>query len=170
MKRALAALVVTIAACGADAPVARDDAIPAEAEGPHAVDRVVDGDTVRVDMPDSVPVRLIGINTPETVDPRRPVECFGQEASDHAHDLLDGEDVYLERDPTQGDTDRYGRVLAYVWLPDGRLFNEVMIADGYAYEYTYDVPYKYQERFDAAEADARAERARPLGARRLRVK
>ena len=155
MKRVAVALLVGIAACGSAEPTARDAAIPAEATGPYAVDRVVDGDTVRVDMPESVPVRLIGINTPETVDPRRPVECFGQEASDRAHELLDGEDIYLEQDPTQGETDRFGRALAYVWLPDGRLFNEEMIAEGYAYEYTYDLPYKYQARFDAAEAAAR---------------
>ena len=91
----------------------------------------------------------------ETVDPRRPVECFGKEASARAHELLDGEHVYLEYDPTQGKTDRYGRVLAYVWLPDGTLVNEAMIADGYAYEYTYDVPYRYRDRFDTAEAEAR---------------
>ena len=115
--------------------------------------RVVDGDTVVV-APDTT-VRLIGIDTPETVDPRKPVQCFGREASAYAHLLLDGRSVWLEYDPSQGRLDKYRRTLAYVWMPDGRLFNEVMIADGYAHEYTYDLPYRYQATFIAAERAAR---------------
>jgi micrococcal nuclease len=101
-------------------------------------------------------LRLIGMDTPETVDPRKPVQCFGREASARAHRLLDGARVRLSFDPTQGRRDKYGRTLAYVWLPDGRLYNRVMIADGYAHEYTYAVPYRYQARFVAAERSARA--------------
>ena len=127
--------------------------MPAGVDGPRGVVRVVDGDTVVV-APDTT-VRLIGIDTPETVDPRKPVQCFGREASAYAHLLLDGHSVWLEYDPTQGRLDKYGRTLAYVWLPDGRLFNEVMIADGYAHEYTYDLPYRYQDTFIAAERAAR---------------
>jgi micrococcal nuclease len=127
--------------------------MPAGADGPRGVVRVVDGDTVVV-APDTT-VRLIGIDTPETVDPRKPVQCFGREASAYAHLLLDGHFVWLEYDPTQGRLDKYGRTLAYVWMPDGRLFNEVMIADGYAHEYTYDLPYRYQDTFIAAERTAR---------------
>jgi micrococcal nuclease len=121
-------------------------------DGPYRVVRVVDGDTVVVSNGDTL--RLIGIDTPETVDPREPVQCFGVEASRRAHALLDGAAVELEYDPTQGVLDRYGRTLAYVWLPDGRLFNELMIADGYAHEYTYEVPYRYQARFRAAQRAA----------------
>ena len=127
--------------------------IPAGVDGPRGVIRVVDGDTVVV-APDTT-VRLIGIDTPETVDPRKPVQCFGREASAHAHTLLDGHSVWLEYDPTQGRLDKYGRTLAYVWLPDRRMFNEVMIDDGYAHEYTYDLPYRYQDSFIAAERAAR---------------
>ncbi len=159
MVRAKSAIVIltlalTLAACGGgDDDVARATTVPDSASGPYDVERVVDGDTVRLTNGDSV--RLIGIDTPETVDPRKPVQCFGEEASEYARDLLDGESVYLELDPTQGDLDRYGRVLAYVWLPDGRHVNEEMVAQGYAHEYTYELPYRYQDEFQAAEAEAR---------------
>jgi len=129
--------------------------LPAAAVGPFPVVDVVDGDTLKVNMPDRTTIRVIGINTPETVDPRKPVECFGREASARAHELLDGEDVSLEFDPSQGMLDRYGRTLAYIWLPDGRSLGETLIAEGYAYEYTYDTPYKYQDEYNAAEAAAR---------------
>lgn len=120
--------------------------------------RVVDGDTVDVTIDgQTVRLRLIGMDTPETVDPRSPVQCFGREASAQAHTLLDGQTVQLEADPSQGEHDIYDRVLRYIWLPDGRLFNLEMIAQGYAHEYTYRVPYRYQALFQAAEAEARAQ-------------
>ncbi|NUU18287.1 hypothetical protein HP550_13605 [Cellulomonas humilata] len=59
-------------------------------------------------------VRLVGIDTPETKDPRKPVQCFGDQASARAHELLDDQRVWLEFDPTQGREVRYGRLLAYV--------------------------------------------------------
>jgi micrococcal nuclease len=123
--------------------------------GPFAVVDVVDGDTLKVNMPDRTTIRVLGMDTPETVDPRKPVECFGREASQRAHELLDGQSVTLEFDARQGREDRFGRTLAYVWLPDGRSFEEAMIAEGYAFEYTYDLPYRYQDAYDAAEAEAR---------------
>lgn len=120
------------------------------------VQRVIDGDTVDVLWKgDEIRLRLIGMDTPETVDPRKPVQCFGREASQHAHDLLDGQSVELEFDASQGEVDKYGRTLAYILLPSGENFAEVMLRDGYAYEYTYDKPYKYQNIFKNAEQDAR---------------
>ncbi len=122
------------------------------------VDRVIDGDTVDVLIEgEVVRLRLIGMNTPESVDPRRPVQCFGKEASSTAKELLGGATVLLETDPTQAAQDRYGRTLGYLWFPDGRLFNLEMIALGYAHEYTYSSSYKYQSVFREAEADARGE-------------
>jgi micrococcal nuclease len=121
-----------------------------------AVVRVIDGDTVDVRLNGQVVrLRLIGIDTPEIVDPRKAVQCFGREASAKAHELLDGQTVALEADPSQDERDRYGRLLRYVWLSDGRLFNREMVAEGYAFEYTYDLPYKYQAEFKQAEHDAR---------------
>jgi micrococcal nuclease len=101
-------------------------------------------------------LRLIGMDTPETVDPRKPVQCFGQEASTRAKELLDGQTATLELDASQGERDRYGRLLAYLWLPDGRNFAEVMIGEGYAHEYTYQQPYAYQADFKAAAEWAQA--------------
>ena len=125
----------------------------------YPVERVVDGDTLAVEMSGkSVKIRLIGLDTPETVDPRKPVQCFGKEASDKAKELLTGKSVRLEKDASQGEYDKYGRLLAYVYLPDGTLFNKFMIAEGYGHEYTYNLPYKYQQEFKAAEARARAEK------------
>lgn len=123
------------------------------AEG--VVDRVIDGDTVDVwQTSEIVRVRLLGIDTPETVDPRKPVQCFGAEASEHLRDLLDGQLVTLEYDETQGEIDKYGRHLAYLFLEDGTNVSLQMIAEGYAYEYTYNDPYKYQATFKIAQAEA----------------
>lgn len=115
------------------------------------VTKVVDGDTVRIVLNNkSETIRLIGINTPETVDPRREVECYGKEASNRTKELLTGKQVTLESDDTQDTRDRYGRLLVYVWL-DGVNINKQLIADGYAYEYTYEQSYKYQFEFKEAQ-------------------
>jgi micrococcal nuclease len=126
--------------------------IPANADGPYPVDHVVDGDTVWVRRDGRlVKIRLIGMDTPETVDPRRPVQCFGREASAQAKRLLSGARVYLAADATQDRIDRYGRELDYLWLADGRFFNQIMIRQGFATEYTYHLPYHYQAAFRAAQ-------------------
>ncbi len=117
---------------------------------------VVDGDTIKVNIGGTVEtLRLIGIDTPEVVDPREPVQCFGVEASNKAKELLSGKMVRLEADPTQGERDTYGRLLRYVFLSDGTNFNKLMIEQGYAFEYTYNLPYKYQAEFKQAENYAR---------------
>ncbi len=117
--------------------------------GPYyKVTRVVDGDTLVVNINGvDEKVRLIGMNTPETVDPRKSVECFGKEASARMEQLADGKNVRLESDSTQSIRDIYGRLLDYVYLEDGQMLNRKMIAEGYAYEYTYMTPYKYQKEF-----------------------
>ena len=125
------------------------------------VTRVIDGDTIEVTSPRRMlKVRLIGIDTPETVHPSVPIECFGPEASRFATRRLLGEAVRLEYDPTQGRRDYYGRTLAYVWLAQPRrLFNLEAIRRGYALEYTYESAYRRQGQFNAAEQVAqRAER------------
>jgi micrococcal nuclease len=119
----------------------------------HVQDNV--GDTISVYINGtSQTIRLIGINTPETVDPRKPVQCYGKEASRKAKELLIGKRVILEKDESQGDYDRYQRLLTYIYLEDGTFFNKYMIENGYAYEYTYDTPYKYQQEFKAAQKSA----------------
>lgn len=125
----------------------------------YSVTRVVDGDTIEVTKDGVVEkVRMIGINSPESVDPRRHVECFGKEASLHLKQLIEGKIVRLATDETQQDRDRYGRILRYVFLDD-RNINEQMIWDGYAYEYTYALPYRYQAEFRLAEQEAQKVKA-----------
>lgn len=127
-----------------------------EAGALYPVIRVVDGDTADISINgQDERIRLVGLNTPETVDPRRPVECFGLEASNKARDILTGQKVRIETDPTQGMRDKYQRLLAYAFLPDGTLFNKTMIEEGYGHEYTHRLPYIYQAEFKSAEIKAR---------------
>ena len=149
--------VTTSMTDGATTPPLPNDTYP--------VAKVIDGDTISIIKDGkAVTLRLIGLDTPETVDPRKPVQCFGKAASDKAKELLAGKTVRLEFDSSQGLLDKYGRTLAYVFLPPQPnvpaeiLFNEYMIAEGYAHEYTYNLPYKYQKEFRAAEARAREEK------------
>lgn len=118
--------------------------------------RVIDGDTIEVSLNNKKEmVRLIGIDAPETVDPRKTVECFGKEASNKAKEMLDGKTITLESDPTQGNRDKYQRLLRYVFI-NHLNFNKLMISEGYAHEYTYQSnPYKYQLEFIIAEKSAR---------------
>ncbi len=132
---------------------------PALPKNTYPVLKVVDGDTIDVLVDGkTVRLRLIGLDTPETVDPRKTVQCFGKEASDKAKELLVGNVVRLEYDASQGAFDKYRRTLAYIFLPDGTLYNKYMIAEGYAHEYTYNLPYKYQQEFKMAERQAREEK------------
>ena len=103
-----------------------------------AVVRVVDGDTIVAKLDGEtkdVTIRFLGINTPETVDPRTTVECFGKEASARMHALLDGKRVRLESDVQADERDKYGRLLRNVLLEDGTDVNASMVRDGYAYAY-----------------------------------
>lgn len=131
--------------------------IPIENKQLYQVVSVTDGDTLKVDLNGTTEtLRLIGIDTPETVDPRKPVQCFGEEASKKAKETLTGKKVSLEADPTQGERDKYQRLLRYVYLEDGTSFNRWMIEEGYAHEYTYQSnPYKYQTEYKDAEKSAR---------------
>ena len=116
------------------------------------VTRVVDGDTIHVLFRGrDLAVRLIGIDTPETVAPNEPVECYGRAASNFAHTRLDGERVHLEFDVEL--LDRFGRTLAYVW-EHGTLFNEVLVRRGFAIVTTFPPNVKYEDRFLAAQRDA----------------
>lgn len=125
------------------------------AAGNYPVVSVVDGDTVRVRIGRSVEsVRLIGIDAPEESAAGRPAQCFGADATARAEELLAGKAVRLEFDESQGRRDRYNRLLAYVWLDDV-LYNERMVRLGYAREFTYNLPYRYQANFQAAEQEAR---------------
>lgn len=102
------------------------------------VTRVVDGDTIeaRLDgQSDSSKIRLLGINTPESVDPRRAVQCFGKEASAFAKQLMEGKRITLKEDVQADDHDKYGRLLRNVLLEDGTDVNALLVKEGYAYAY-----------------------------------
>ncbi|MFA4996471.1 MAG: thermonuclease family protein [Patescibacteria group bacterium] len=121
----------------------------------YPISSVVDGDTVKVNINGTIEtLRLIGMDTPETVDPRKSVQCFGKEASNKAKELLTGKKVRIEKDSSQGEFDKYNRRLAYIYREDGLFFNKYMIEQGYAHEYTYNTPYKYQTEFKASQKSA----------------
>jgi micrococcal nuclease len=119
----------------------------------RTVVRVVDGDTLELDGEERV--RLIGVDTPETVHPNKPVERFGKEASAFTRRMAEGRRVRLEFD--QELRDRYNRTLAYVYLDDGMFLNAEIIRQGYGHAYTR-FPFKYFEEFRAYEREARAQR------------
>jgi micrococcal nuclease len=121
---------------------------------PANVTRVIDGDTIEVALDNEiVTVRLIGIDTPETVHPTEPVGCFGPAASRFTTSALEGRPVRLEFDVER--LDQYGRTLAYVWLGD-ELFNETLVREGYAVVDTFPPNVKYVEKFTAGQQDAQS--------------
>lgn len=120
--------------------------------------KVVDGDTVEVEIDGKrEKLRYIGVDTPETVDPRRGVQCFGREASEENKRIVFGKEVYLEKDIS--DRDRFGRMLGYVYLKadDGSIIfiNDHLVRQGFAKSLTYPPDVKYSERFRMAEQEAR---------------
>ena len=118
------------------------------------VTKVVDGDTIRIG---NQTIRLIGIDTPETVHPTKAVECFGKQASLKTKELLEGQFVILEKDVSE--TDKYGRLLRYIYLPldqDKMLFiNDFLVREGYAQVLTYPPDVKYDQRLRQAEREAK---------------
>ena len=125
-------------------------------EGERAVvSKVVDGDTI--ELQNGLTVRFIGIDTPETVDPRRPVGCFGKEASNETKKLLSDREVILQKDVSE--VDKYKRILRYVFLPlrNGQtLFvNDYLVREGFAKVLTYPPDVKYNEQFRQAEKEAK---------------
>jgi micrococcal nuclease len=123
--------------------------------GTYRVVEVYDGDTIAVDMNGKIEkIRLIGVDTPETHDPRKTVQCFGIAASEQTKQALTNQNVRLEADPTNTNRDRYNRLLRYVYLPDGRLWDAELIKNGYGFAYT-SFPFEKKEEFKSLENDAR---------------
>ena len=116
------------------------------ADTAYEVVRVIDGDTVKIHYNGKATnVRLIGIDTPETVHPNKPVEAYGNEASNFTKNLLQGESVYLRFDTDRRDT--FDRLLAYLYrAPDGLFVNLEIVRQGYGHVYT-QFPFKYMELF-----------------------
>ena len=116
------------------------------------VAEVMDGDTVVLEG--GRRLRYIGIDSPETVAPGEPVACFGPEAASRNQSLVLGATVTLEADVN--DRDRFDRLLRYVYLEDGRMVNEVLVAEGYAVSKAYEPDTKHQEVLDVAQEAARS--------------
>ena len=120
------------------------------------VERVSDGDTfVATVKGRRERIRVIGVDTPESVSPNQPDEPYGEEASDFAKHHLDGETVRLAGDAEP--RDRYGRMLAYVWLEDGTFWNALLVAEGYAQQLTVPPNVTYERLFRRLVSEARRE-------------
>lgn len=159
-KRLLPAPLAALAALVVALNLDKDDAGSGGGSGARVV-RVVDGDTIRVSVDGrEQSVRLLGIDTPETHRPGTPIECGGPQASAHMQALAPpGTRVVLEPDSTQDSEDRYGRLLAYVRLPDGRLAEDAQVAAGWATVYVYaDRPVSRDDQFRRSQEAARAAR------------
>lgn len=124
--------------------------------GLYAIDHFVDGDTIAVNMNGKVEtIRFIGADTPETHKPNTPVQCYGPEAAAYTKATITaaGNKVRLQSDPDSTNRDRYDRLLRYIYLPDGRLMEELLIKNGYAFYYPY-FPFTKSDQFAADEQAA----------------
>ena len=142
-RRAVPLLLIVALLVGCGAPLAPTAPL-------LRIERVIDGDTLVISTIGTV--RLIGVDTPETVHPTQPVQRFGREASEFLRDLALGEAVRVDYDQTR--TDRYGRTLAYVYLESGVFVNLEIIRQGYGFAYTA-FPFRFIAEFRAAEREAR---------------
>lgn len=164
-------LLVALAACSGHQVLLTEQAPATLSDEPRGyeaavVTRIVDGDTIVVEVMErsggpgagraevgvEYTVRLIGIDTPESVDPRSPVECFGREASAATEALLAGAEVRLVKDVSE--TDRFGRLVRYVYLGD-EMANARLVVNGYASSYTYPPDVRHSDLFTRLEGEAR---------------
>ena|SRR3989344_4593299 len=118
--------------------------------------RVIDGDTIKLETGETV--RYIGIDTPETKHPQKKLQCFGKEAMQKNKELVEGKLIKLEKDISE--TDRYSRLLRYVYLPtdaspSGIFINEYLVREGFAHTSTFPPDVKYSDHFINLEYQAR---------------
>lgn len=113
----------------------------------HKVTKIIDGDTIELATGEKV--RYIGIDTPETVDPRKPVMCFGREATNKNIEYVLGKSVRLEKDVS--DKDRFGRLLRYVYIGSD-MVNETLVREGFAYSVSFPPDIKFQHIFNDAQS------------------
>lgn len=124
--------------------------------GLYTVTRFIDGDTVAVSMNGhEEKLRLIGVDTPETHKPNTPVQCYGPAAAAYTKTVLTNQKIRLVSDEKTTDRDRYGRLLRYIYLTDGRDFNKMLIQTGHAFYYPY-FPFTKSNEFAADQATAKA--------------
>jgi len=126
--------------------------------GYYKVTHVSDGDTFEVNMNGHTEIiRLIGVDTPESVKPNAPVQCYAYEASDFTKQTVTGKSVRLEADPAGDNRDRYNRLLRYAYLTDGTLLNQKLIEEGYGFAY---LSFQFSKQADFAASQARAQDAK----------
>lgn len=120
------------------------------------VERVVDGDTVVLTQSkETVKVRLMGVDTPETKSTSKGVQCFGPEAYEFTKKQLEGKKVSITFDTISGSKDMYGRYLAYIYLgKQTKSFNQTLVEKGYAREYSMDQPYENRTSFQSIQKNA----------------
>lgn len=118
--------------------------------GLYPIARFVDGDTIDVKMNGATEtVRMIGVDTPETHRPNTPVQCYGPQAAEFTKTLIGSNNVRLQADSLDTNRDRYGRLLRYVFLPDGTLIEDKLISEGYGFAYTL-FPFEKKDQFLAS--------------------
>jgi len=124
--------------------------------GLYSINHFVDGDTIAVNMNGkSETIRFVGVDTPETHKPNTPVQCYGPAAAAFTKNTIGSGKVRLQADALSTNRDRYNRLLRYVYLPDGRLLNELLIQNGYGFYYPY-FPFTKKAQFAADEKAAMA--------------
>lgn len=158
-QKQLAGLIVALIVALASPLIAKyaRNAQPAAPPGYYHVTEFVDGDTIEVDMNGTKEkVRFIGVDTPETHDPRKQVQCFGVAAAAFTKQQIGSNPVRLEADHTNTDRDRYNRLLRYAYTPDGRLINAEIIKQGYGFAYV-GFPFTKLEEFKQFQKDAQAQ-------------
>lgn len=136
-------------------PIGSTDTAKISPPGYYKVSKFIDGDTLQVDMSGvHESIRFIGVDTPETHDPRKAVQCFGQAAANFTIQLIGQQAIRLEADPLNTNRDRYNRLLRYVYLPDGTLVNAELIKQGYGFAYT-SFPFSKSDEFRKLQTEAR---------------
>jgi len=125
--------------------------------GSYSINHFIDGDTIAVNMNGKVEtIRLIGVDTPETHKPNTPVQCYGPAAAAYTKNQIGNSNVRLAADPDSTNRDRYGRLLRYVYLSDGEILDEKLIANGYGFYYPY-FPFTKSAQFAADEQKAQSQ-------------
>jgi len=159
IKKLLALIITGLIAAGTY-KVGQPGVVPPKIQGSvtpgyYRVAQFEDGDTITVDMNGKEEkVRFIGVDTPETKDPRKPVQCFGHAASEFTKNLIGSQPVRLELDPLSSNRDRYNRLLRYIYLPDGRLVQGEIIRQGYGFAYV-SFPFTKSDEFLSYQTEAR---------------
>lgn len=156
-KKVLAVIIASILLCAVGIYIVyASTVVNIKEDELYKVVYVLDGDSIKAKVDKHIiTLRLLGIDTPETIDPRKPNQCYGKVASDETKLLLTGREIRLKLNPDREEKDKYGRYLAYVYRDDGLFINEYLLENGFAREYTYGSNYLYRDDFKKIEQVAK---------------